>query len=516
VNAPALKSQPIGVDEIDWDAFEHHLRQRYSPSRVKRDLVDNLVPITPGADSPHDFFSGLNWIDGTPLPKVIEPYRMRIFNETLYSVDGTGRQRYNLVLCGRAKKNWKSTDLVLAAMYKLLAYESKWGNQVYILANDGEQAGDDLEIARKFIEVNPDIAAQVSVLKHKIQRVDGKGFMEILPAKDVAGAHGKTYCFCGFDEIHGYKNWDLLEAMQLDPTRPDTMQWLTSYASIHHKPGVPLFDLFAKGKKAEDSRMFFSWYAADYTTDPTVESLPGELKANPSCGLWSDADYLEQQKRRLPAHKYRRLHLNLPGLPEGAAYNADVIMSSIATGTSFRAFDPNIKYQAFVDMSGGSNDDATLAIAHKDYSGRSIIDVCVNQGQPPPFDPRMAVERFVRLLREYQCMSVTGDKFAGETFINDFGRHGIGYHVSELSKHELYESFEPWLNSDKVVLLDNSECESQLLGLMWRGNKIDHNPSEHDDFANSVVGVTYRLLNGSGGFRIGDIQLVGERLQLDW
>ena len=33
-------------------------------------------------------------------------------------------------------------------------------------------------------------------------------------------------------------------------------------------PGVTLFDLCAGGRAGTDPRMLFSWYAADYTTDP--------------------------------------------------------------------------------------------------------------------------------------------------------------------------------------------------------------------------------------------------------
>ena len=59
-----------------------------------------------------------------------------------------------------------------------------------------------------------------------------------------------VYLFCGFDELHGYKIWDILEAMQGDPTRTDVMIWITSYASLYHKPDVRLFDLFPQEIKA--------------------------------------------------------------------------------------------------------------------------------------------------------------------------------------------------------------------------------------------------------------------------
>jgi len=184
--------------------------------------------------SPERFFSKLVWLDGRPLMEVIEPYRQRIFDQALYTFDADNRPHYNFALIGKAKKNWKSADLIFAALYRLLAWKSPSGNQCYILANDEDQAGDDLELAKKIIKINPILANAVQVKRKIIERRDGKGFLKILPTQDVAGSHGKTYLFAGFDEIHGLKNWDLLEAMQLDPSRPDAIMWITSYASIYH------------------------------------------------------------------------------------------------------------------------------------------------------------------------------------------------------------------------------------------------------------------------------------------
>ena len=138
----------------------------------------------------------------------------------------------------------------------------------------------------------------------------------------MAGAHGKQYSFIGFDEIHNYRDWDLLEALQPDPTRMDALQWITSYDTIYNTPGVPLHDLKQIGKAGGDPRMLFSWYSGDLCTDPDFAELPPEQRANPSMASWAEGvKYLEQQKRRLPTHKYRRLHLNLPGAPEGAVFD---------------------------------------------------------------------------------------------------------------------------------------------------------------------------------------------------
>src|SRR5262249_8127197 len=153
-----------------------------------------------------------------------------------------------------------------------------------------------------------------------ITRIDGKGTLRILPARDVAGAHGKTYCFIGFDEIHGYRSHDLFEALAPDPTRRDTLTWITSYAGIRHAPGIPLYDFLQAAKRGDDQRMYFSWYGGDFSTDQALADATPEERANPSMASWGNPEYLAQQKRRLPTNKYRRLHLNLPGAPDGAAF----------------------------------------------------------------------------------------------------------------------------------------------------------------------------------------------------
>ena len=129
----------------------------------------------------------------------------------------------------------------------------------------------------------------------------------------------------------------------------------------------------AIGKKGADPRMFFSWYGGDYTTDEDFKDATPEQRANPSLALWNNDDYLEQQRIRLPSHKFRRLHLNLPGLPEGSAYSVEMVDAAIERGVKIRPPVENTQYFGFVDMSGGSSDDAVLGIAHKNNNGRASL-----------------------------------------------------------------------------------------------------------------------------------------------
>jgi hypothetical protein len=441
--------------------------------------------------APLAFFRRLRWLDGRPVLTVIEPYRRLLF-EQFTEREADGRFRYNLGLFGRAKKNWKTADLIFAALHAMMD-DSPGGGQVYIVTNDEAQAADDLTLGKKLVKANPPLEALLTVRKNVIERKDGRGFIEILPARDAVGQHGKTYRLLCVDEIHGYRDWDLLEALAPDPSRPDSQQWITSYASLFHKPGAPLFDLLKIAKAGTDPRLLLSWYAADFTTDPASAELPPEGRANPSMASWGNPGYLAQQQRRLPSHKYRRLHLNLPGLPEGSAFAPEPIADAIARGVTVRPPDPSLTYVAFVDMSGGSSDDAVLAIGHRDGDGRRVLDVVVNQGPPPPFDPVAAVPRFCRVLRRYRVSAITGDAYAGQTFKTQFEANGVGYNTCELTKSELYEALEPSLNAHQVILLDVPLLEQQLLGLVWRGTKIDHPSGEHDDWSNAAAGVLHAL-----------------------
>jgi hypothetical protein len=127
----------------------------------------------------------------------------------------------------------------------------------------------------------------------------------------------------------------------------------------------------------------------------------------------------------------------------------------------------------------------------------AVLDRVVDQGAPAPFDPRAAVTRFAAVLKEFHLSAVTGDKYAGETFKCDFSNAGIAYRVSDRTKSELYEALEPLLNAQSVILVDEPTLEQQLLGLVWRGGKIDHPGGEHDDWANAAAGVIVQVSAGA-------------------
>ena len=165
------------------------------------------------------------------------------------------------------------------------------------------------------------------------------------------------------------------------------------------------------GKRGDDPRMYFSWYGGDFTTRcGALRMRTPEQRANPSMASWGRSDYLEQQRRRLPTHKFRRLHLNLPGAPDGAAFDGDKVMAAIVAGRKVLHFDERHTYAGFVDMSGGSSDEAVLGVGHMDGEPLRAGSL-MSQTGAPPFNPRdrgeevrSAAERLRPVARHWRCI----------------------------------------------------------------------------------------------------------------
>jgi hypothetical protein len=161
---------------------------------------------------------------------------------------------------------------------------------------------------------------------------------------------------------------------------------------------------------------------------------------------------------------------------------------------------PGVKYVAFCDPSGGSQDSFTLAIAHAAERGLAVLDAV--RERRPPFSPDAVVSEYAALLATYGITTVVGDRYAGEWPRERFRAHGIQYEPSEHVKSDLYREVVAPINAARVELLDNPTLRAQLIGLerrVARGGKdsIDHAPGSRDDLANSAVGAL-TLVTGFG------------------
>jgi hypothetical protein len=149
-----------------------------------------------------------------------------------------------------------------------------------------------------------------------------------------------------------------------------------------------------------------------------------------------------------------------------------------------------LRYQAFVDPSGGSRDSFTLAIAHAEEE-KGVLDMV--RERRPPFSPDAVVSEMADALRSYGLSEVVGDHYAGEWPRERFRKHGITYRPSERSRSEIYLTLLPLLNSGRLELLDHPVLRNQLIQLERRTaisgkDAVNHPPGGRDDVANAAAG----------------------------
>jgi hypothetical protein len=166
-----------------------------------------------------------------------------------------------------------------------------------------------------------------------------------------------------------------------------------------------------------------------------------------------------------------------------------------------------VRYVAFTDPSGGSQDSWTLAVAHLEQRESTAPNgATVKVAVPvldalrewvPPFSPEAVVADGAALLKTYGVTDLEGDHYGG-MFPKELFRHqGITYRAAEHPKSDLYREWLPLLNAGRMALLDVPRIKAQFCNLERKvarsgQESIDHAPGGHDDVANAVAGALVR------------------------
>ena len=172
-----------------------------------------------------------------------------------------------------------------------------------------------------------------------------------------------------------------------------------------------------------------------------------------------------------------------------------VVEACVEGGVTARPPEPGVTYHAFVDMSGGVKDSATVAIAHRE-DGKAVLDVLLEF--KPPFSPAAVIDEMAAVVKTYGIRTVSGDRYAAEFPREHFRRNGIAYGPSEQNRSTLYLNLLPSLHSRTVVLLDNPRLVTQICTLERRAgaggrDTVDHRPGSNDDAANACAGAVSLL-----------------------
>jgi hypothetical protein len=323
------------------------------------------------------------------------------------------------------------------------------------------------------------------------QRIELKNKVEIRVAtNNYRAPRGRAIICAILDEVAFYRaedsaTPDIETYRALQPGMAMIKDAMIIGISSPHKQSGLLYQKFSDhfGKEDDDVLVI---QAPTRTMNPMIDVLdPGLIdKAQLDDPQLAAAEYFAEFRRDLADYVSR-----------------EAVDACIVPGRGELEPDLNLRYVAFVDPSGGSNDSMTLAIAHRSKEGKGVLD-CLREVRAP-FRPDEVVADFSLTMRDYQLRRCTGDRYGSEWVSERFRAHGVSYEVSEPTKSDIYKEFLPLVNTQKVEFLDRitepaKRMYSQLLTLERRSirggrDTFDHPTGAHDDVINSAAGVLVKV-----------------------
>ncbi len=279
-------------------------------------------------------------------PIKLEPVQRKILDDIFQAKDKNGLRIYNDALIGMIKKSGKSTLASGVALYMLFCdpiFDEP--NYVYSIAFDKEQASIIWLKTKRAIERNPILLGSVKIYRDEI-RVLGTGSSYKVLSAESFSAHGlDPTCVIG-DEIWNQKNRDLLDALQFSPTRKQPLRFTVTYAGSGADPSNPLYELYEKGIRGENPKMYFHW-----SHEPEVS--------------WITKEFIEEKRKELPPAIFQRFWENRWTSGENAFLTREEVMQCIDSVLKMQLEGKkDFRYYLAIDL-GLVRDRTVLSIVHK-------------------------------------------------------------------------------------------------------------------------------------------------------
>lgn len=274
--------------------------------------------------------------------------------------------------------------------------------------------------------------------------------------------------FFGVEDTKIKSDTELMRALQ--PSLATTGGKLIAISSPYARKGWCYHS--HKKQHANDQGTTLIWNCPSRTMNPTLrQSLVDRALAEDLAS--AKAEYLGEFRDDIAAFVPREL-----------------VESCVIKNRSNLLPNDDHDYLAFVDVSGGRNDDSVLCIAHRE--NRTVMVDHIKRYRPP-HNPTEVIGFMADEIKRFNIQRVTGDAYGGEFCSGAFRENGLKYEKSKLSASDLYLELLPRLCSREVELPDDETLIKQISNLERRTrsggkDKIDHPTGQHDDIANAVAG----------------------------
>jgi phage terminase large subunit-like protein len=249
---------------------------------------------------------------GSPL--VLRPWQHDLLG-ALFARRGDGRRKHRVGLIGLPRKNGKSALGSGIALYGLLAEGD--GAEVYSCAADREQARIVFGVAKRMVELEPELASECKLYRDAIE-VPSTGSVYRVLSSEAFTKEGLSPTLVVYDELHAAPNDELWNVMNLGSgARRDPLVLAITTAGVRSDSSggdSVCFRMFQHGEKVaagelEDPAFFMAWWSSAQDAD---HRDPGVWRmANPGYGDLIDPEDFASAVIRTPEAEYRTKRCNL-------------------------------------------------------------------------------------------------------------------------------------------------------------------------------------------------------------
>jgi hypothetical protein len=345
--------------------------------------------------------------------------------------------------------------------------------------------GRDRDQARLVLGYVRDYFASIPELKAMLTRETRDGFElsngvdVIIGTGDYRSVRGRAVLLCVMDEVAFFEDEnsatpdiELYNAVTPGMLTLHDQAMLIGISTPHTKSGL-LWDKYRE-KYGTDDPAVLVVKATSMQLNPTLpaEIIEAEIASDPA------------RKRSEYLCEWRE---DISGFVSSEIVDAATIKKQVLSPIE------GVAYTGFIDISGGSKDSHTCAVAFKDSEGCCVLAATRELKSE---NTESVVAEFAAMLKSYGVTTVWGDRYGAFWVVDAFGRHGITLKHSPHSRSELYLNLLPMLSAGQAKLLDIKRLRSQLLALERRtirgtGREIVDHPSKAgaaDDLSNCVAG----------------------------
>lgn len=407
------------------------------------------------------------------------------------------------ILSGR--KSGKSRIISVIIIFEIMvrtvwqAYLSPGERCIFpAIAIDRQQARIIFDFCRGILKSNRHYRQMIiNETKEEIELSNG-AVLRVMTA-DKASSRGPLYGILAADEVAFWRSGDSF-------ANPDS----EVFSAI--EPG--LYDgamIVSISSVAGEMGLLYQTYKEHYgrDDDPVLVWKSDTKSMNPLYSQSKIDRLLAKDMNIGRAEYFSEFRTDLSGL-----YNSLALDDCRVSGQMSIPYQAGNQYHAFVDMSGGKKDSHSLAISHREKSGKIIIDVTREIIPSPKVKPSDVCKDFAGILKSYNLTKAVGDSYGAQWVVESFSKENITLEKAESNSSEIYLDCIGPFSDRQVSLPDDDRLLGQLKALMRRivpggKDKVLSGKSDrsHSDLSNAVCGSIWLCAHshhGGGVFMVSD------------